>query len=159
MLNSIRPCTLLMSWMPSPSSSSFTTSRKWRCRRSTSEITSRYSFPFDITASRQDTERKVKANFVKFPLSFRAICMVQELHDPGEIEPAGAAIDIELVEVGCGRAHRRRRPGRAGRLLRQTQILQHIGGGEAGPVPAVGGRRRHRPRHRAIAGHRPALAG
>jgi len=31
----------LMSWIPSPSSSSFTTSRKWRWSRSTSEITSR----------------------------------------------------------------------------------------------------------------------
>ena len=55
-------------------------------------------------------------------------------------------------------AQRRRRAGRLGRLLRQPQILQHQRRGKAGRVIAVGGRRRHRPRHRAITGQRPALA-
>ena len=78
---------------------------------------------------------------------------------PEKSRAAGAAIDIELVEIGRGRAERRRGAGGAGRLLRQAQILQHVGRGEAGRIAAVRRRRRHRARHRAIAGHRPALAG
>jgi hypothetical protein len=55
------------------------------------------------------------------------------------------------------RAASRRRCLASG-LLRQPQILQHQGGGKAGLVVIVGGRGRHRPRHRAIGRQRPALA-
>src|SRR5579863_355024 len=140
-----------MSCTPSPSSSSFTTSRKCRCSRSTSAITSRYSFV--IAASPADQSAK-QANrcFVNFSLSSRGCDAVQELHDPRKIEPAGAAVDIELVEIGGRRSKRRRRRGGAGGLLREAQILQHVGRGEPGSVAAVRRRRRDRPRHRAITG-------
>ena len=45
------------------------------------------------------------------------------------------------------------------RFLRQAQILRHQRRSEARLIVPIGGARRHRPRHRAIAGKRPGIAG
>src|SRR5262245_8270912 len=82
----------------------------------------------------------------------------QVTNDAGKIDAAVAAAFHEaLVDRGGARAERGGgvRGARGG--LRQLQVLEHHGRGEARLVVAVRGRRRYRPRDRAIARHRPAL--
>ena len=78
---------------------------------------------------------------------------------PEKSRAPSPALDIALVDRGGSRAERGRAPARRRRFLRQ------LAGPSAsccavkpGLIVAVGGRRRHRTRHRAIARHRPALA-
>ena len=64
----------------------------------------------------------------------------------------------EGVELRRLRPEGRRGARRERRLLREPQVLQHQRGREARLVAVVGGRGRHRARHRAIGRERPALA-
>src|SRR5271169_3281755 len=128
MLNSIIPWTLLMSRIPSPSSSSFTTSRKWRWRRSTSEITSRYVL--FIRASSLGSLGQISLGLVNYSSNFTVRFGDKAIYRR-EIEATYPLIDKQLIERRRRGPHRRRRCGGAGRLLRQPQILQHHRRGEA----------------------------
>src|SRR6478609_2241146 len=103
----------------------------------------------------------IRLNFgfysVKFQFSSSGFDTADEPHNSGKITRTATGINKELIQIGGKRAERGRGPGRAGRLLRQTQILQHVGGGEAGRVIAVRRRRRDRTWRGAVIRHRPAL--
>src|SRR4029453_9064718 len=81
----------------------------------------------------------------------------QVTNDAGEIDAAAAALDEALVDGGGAGAKRRGRAGHAGGSLRELQILEHHGRGEARLIVAIGRRGRYWARDRAIARHRPAL--
>src|SRR3546814_13747839 len=70
--------------------------------------------------------------------AFRRLAGRQHLEDAGEIGSRLARGDEAFIERR-GLGAERRRDSRIGRgLLRQAQVLQHHGGGEARPVVAVG---------------------
>ena len=79
--------------------------------------------------------------------------------DGGEILRGTASLAEAAVDFFGMAAERRRRTRFRRRLLRQRQVLEHQGGGEAGLVVVVGRRFRPDTRHRAIGRERPALAG
>ena len=80
------------------------------------------------------------------------------LDNPGKIHPAMAGGVERLVDLLRMLAQRRRRTRGLGGVLRQRQVLHHQRRGKARLVAVVGGRGRHRARHRAIGRQRPALA-
>ena len=80
-----------------------------------------------------------------------------ETDDAREVARPFPALDELRVDFGGVGAERRLGAGRLRRVLRELEILEHHRGRKSRLVVAVGRRSRHRPRHRAIARHRPAL--
>ena len=72
------------------------------------------------------------------------------------VAPSPQAL-CRAVDLRSRRPKRRGGAGGRGRLLSELQVLQHQGRGEPGLVVVARWRRRHRPRHRAVAGDGPAL--
>src|SRR3546814_19670124 len=81
-----------------------------------------------------------------------------QLDDGRVVEASVAGVHEEGVEGGRLRAEGGRGAGMACRRLRQLQVLVHHGGGETGPVVAVGHRGLDNAGHRVVVQHGPAGA-
>src|SRR3972149_9091327 len=80
---------------------------------------------------REYTHAQLRSGVRSFP--------AQEADDAGEVLRRLAVSDVESIERGCLRAERSGEAGRACRILRKGEVLEHHRGGEARLVSAIGG--------------------